>query len=73
MCFSFADKVKLEPDDYYISNLIYLDEDVTFDVAERIFYTRAASPTEPDIEEVEYVLVCSNGKEYPLVKADSEK
>ncbi len=73
VCFSFADKVKLEPDDYYISNLIYLDEDVTFDVAERIFYTRAASPTEPDIEEVEYVLVCSNGKEYPLVKADSEK
>lgn len=73
VCFTFAVKNQLQPDDYFISNLIYLDEDVTFDVAERCFYRRAANPTDPDIEEVEYVLISSNGKEYPLVKADSGK
>ena len=73
VCFSFAEKNQLQPEDYIISNEIFLDEDVTFDVAERCFYRRAANPTEPDIEEVEYVLICSNGQEYPLVKADSGK
>lgn len=69
--FSFEEKQQLQESDYEITNFIYLDEDVTFDIARRGFY-RAASTAESDSEEG-FVLICSNGKEYPLVKVDSEK
>ena len=68
---TFEVKEQLQETDYESSNFIYLDEDVTFDIARRGFY-RAASTAESDSEEG-FVLICSNGKEYPLVKADSEK
>lgn len=68
---TFNVKEQLQETDYESSNFIYLDEDVTFDIARRGFY-RAASTAESDSEE-EFVLICSNGKEYPLVKVDSKK
>ena len=68
---TFNVKEQLQETDYESSNFIYLDEDVTFDIARRGFY-RAASAVESASEEG-FVLICSNGKEYPLVKVDSEK
>ena len=66
ICISFAEKKQLHPNDYEQTNEIYLDEDVTFDVAERKFYSRAAGATSIKNEEPQYVIVLSNGKEYLL-------
>ena len=67
LCFSFKDKIKLNPYDYQESDYTYLDEDVEFSIAERTFYSRSASS--PDLEnlETQYVVII-NGKEYPLTK-----
>ena len=70
ICISFAVKSKLHPDDYEQTNEIYLDEDVTFSVAERKFYGRSASTTIDENEEPEYVVII-NGKEYPFVKSNN--
>ena len=69
--FTFEVKQQLQEEDYEITNFIELNEDVTFDIARRKYY-RAAENAVSDYEE-EYVLICSNGKEYPLVKVESEK
>ena len=62
ICISFKQKESLHPSDYEQTGEIYLDEDVIFDVAERTYYGRSVNNT----TEIEYVLRCSNGKEYPL-------
>ena len=70
VCFSFAVKYQLKPDDYEISNLVYLDEDTVFKLATRKFYSyRSVSSTDLDDENSQYVLII-NGEEYPLVKTN---
>ena len=59
---------------YQPSEEIYLDEDVVFSVAERTFYRRSANDSSEDEDaEPEFVLIGSNGKEYPLIPTNRQK
>ena len=70
VCFSFEVKNQLQPEDYEISTLVYLDEDVVFRLATRKFYSyRSASSTDLSEANPQYILTI-NGKEYPLVKTN---
>ena len=71
--FSFKDKYRLHEDDYESTGHFWLDEDVTFYVAERDIYgNRSALSAESDnkdqSDESELVIVCSNGQVIPLEK-----
>lgn len=70
VCFSFEVKNQLQPEDYEISTLVYLDEDVVFRLGSRRFYSyRSADSTDLNEENPQYILTI-NGKEYPLVKTN---
>lgn len=69
ICITFEEKYQLHPSDYEISKEIYLDEDVTFNVAKRHFYSRSAIADNKNDDEQQYILII-NGKEYPLVKTN---
>lgn len=66
ICISFAQKTQLHPKDYEQTAEIYLDQDVTFDVAQRKFFGRSAGNNSQTDKESEYVLICSDGNVYPL-------
>lgn len=67
ICISFEEKKQLHPDDYEQTDEIYLDENVTFNVARRKYYSRSASASDQEDSEAQYVVIV-NGKEYPLYK-----
>lgn len=64
--FTFKVRGKLHEWDYEETGYFYLDEDVTFYVKQRDIYGRSAVTNNKADEEPQYVLVCSNGKEYEL-------
>jgi len=66
ICITFNHRSQLHPDDYQQTNEIYLDRNVTFKVAERQYYGRSAVNTDDENTEKQYVIVFSDGKEYPL-------
>lgn len=68
--FTFKTRTKLHEWDYDETGIFYLDEDVTFYVAERNIYgNRSAGGNNAD-DDNGYVLVCSNGKTYPLTRVE---
>ncbi len=65
--FTFKNRLKLHENDYDETGIFYLDEDVTFYVAQRNIYgNRAAGSEEQTGNDSRYVLICSNGQEYEL-------
>ena len=68
ICITFVQTTALHPDDYEQTNEIYLNKDVTFDVAERKFYARSAVADKQDNAETQYIIRLSTGEEYPLYK-----
>ena len=64
--FTFKQRNTLHEWDYDETGYFDLDEDVTFYVAQRDIYGRSAVTNNKADEEPQYVLVCSNGKEYEL-------
>ena len=68
--FSFKNKWRLHEEDYQSTGYFWLDEDVTFYVAEREIYTdRSALSSKSEQSEPQLVVICSNGLEIPLVKS----
>ena len=66
--FTFRQRTKLHEWDYDETGHFDLDEDVTFYVAQREIHSgrSAGDNTAADDKEKEFVLICSNGKTYPL-------
>ncbi len=65
--FTFKNRRQLHDFDYEETGTFYLDEDVTFYVAQRNIYgDRAAGSNEQTGNQSKYVLICSNGQEYEL-------
>ena len=65
--FTFRARTKLHEWDYDEPGHFDLDEDVTFYVAQRSIYSnRSAGGSAQGEDAKEFVLICSNGKTYPL-------
>lgn len=67
--FTFVNRYRLHDDDYESTGNFFLNEDVIFYVSERRVHSRSITDSD-ESEEPEYVIICSDGKEYPLVKVE---
>ena len=70
--FTFVDRFRLEEDDYSSSGNIWLDEDVTFYISDKSFYSNRSAVSDAEEKDAELYLICSNGQEIPLVKVEQQ-